>query len=172
MIKAQKDFEFNSPLSVQEALDRIKDHSKSSEFGGFYGQVEGNHFFLHQNVGPDVSVSYDDPQMTGYIVSANPGCRVFARARIDDKTAFKVYGGIGFLLFCFGMFKLLGIGISSITWSGIGVFILSTRFYIFIWAFIIALYFWRKFETKGRPDAMQQLKRLLNADLDQKENKK
>jgi hypothetical protein len=33
-------------------------------------------------------------------------------------------------------------------------------------------YFWVNFIEKGRPVAMQQLKQLLEADLDQKENKK
>ncbi|MFN0174678.1 MAG: hypothetical protein ACKVU0_08540 [Saprospiraceae bacterium] len=87
----QKDYEFSSPLSLQDALQRLKKQSEGTTYGVLYGSVVGRQFFLHHNVGKFKKFSFDDPKLSGYILPEGNGCRVFVRIQVDPLGAISTY---------------------------------------------------------------------------------
>ena len=97
-MKTYKDFEFSSPLSVSEALNRLKKHTVNPGDETFYGEVNGNHFKLSHDAGRAIDPS-DDPHVTGYILREDAGCRVFARAQVPEAQEYYAKFGLGCLIF-------------------------------------------------------------------------
>ncbi|NUO02441.1 MAG: hypothetical protein HUU01_17695 [Saprospiraceae bacterium] len=163
-MKAQQDFEFSIPLTVQEALQRLQDRTKESGIpGSFYGSVQGNHFFLHQEAGAYRNETMDDPQITGYILPLAEGCRVHVRIRVPEHTEGSAR---------FGAFALIALG---------GVLLLI-RFspesheesmpqgdwiqFLFDVAIMVSMaaggwLAWKKFEDKDRPRILGEFRALL-----------
>lgn len=152
---------------MQVALERLHKQAINNGHAGFYGSVTGTHFILYQNIGPDQYNSDDDPQLSGYIQPEGSGCRVFARIRVPDRTGLRVHGGLWLLLLCLGFFILLDINPTSISFSGTLGFLHKSKFYIPIIGFFIALYWWWNYIKVEKPAAIQQFKRLLEAESQQ-----
>ncbi|MFN0033668.1 MAG: hypothetical protein ACKVUS_01290 [Saprospiraceae bacterium] len=162
---SQKDFEFTSPLSQQEALQRLKQHAELRRRGGFCGSVDGTQFILYHFVGPDPTHSADDPQLSGYIQPEGNGCRVFARIKLDEMTDLYLWFGI-FCLVC-GVIGLCATYINpkmaatALSLAGWG----WTRLILPVGQIVLMAFvgwrMWMKFAKKGMPDAINQFRCLL-----------
>ncbi len=94
-----EDFDFSSPLSVADALDRLRKHPSNPGDGTFYGQVNGNHFKVNHDAGRARDTS-DDPHVSGYILAEGSGCRIFARAQVPEAQEYDAKFGLGALIAC------------------------------------------------------------------------
>lgn len=94
-----EDFDFSSPLSLADALDRLRKYPSNPGDGTFYGQVNGNHFKVSHDAGRAKDTS-DDPHVSGYILAEGTGCRIFARAQAPEAQEYNAKFGLGALIAC------------------------------------------------------------------------
>lgn len=162
-MKAQQDFEFSSPLTVQEALQRLEDQTQESGIpGSFYGSVQGNHFFLYQEAGKKNETG-DDPQITGYILPLEQGCRVHVRIRVPEQAEMGARLGSFFLIVLGGILLFVRLspqGQEETTPKEDWIRLLFDLAILVSMA-IGGLLAWKKFEDKDRPRILAQFRALL-----------
>lgn len=164
-MKTFEDFEFSSPLSVQEALQLLKTKTEGYT-SGFSGTVTGNQFFLSHE-GESRSTTEDDPQLSGYILSESKGCRVFARIRVAEQIEVKYRFNMFLFLFT-GVVVLLSVKESSLSgmtnWSNSPG---AAKILLYLLVFGITAfgswYLWRNHEKRGKPVIIEQFQRMLGA---------
>ncbi len=166
-MKAQQDFEFSSPLTVQEALQRLQDQAEGHQHGSFYGSVQGNHFFLHHEAGPDQNESADDPQISGYILPLAEGCRVHVRIRVPHHAEGNARLGSFFLIVSGAILLFIRFSpqtqeedMSKDDWIP-----LLYDFAILVSAAVGGWLAWKKFEDKDRPRILGEFRALLEGEV-------